>query len=103
MENGIEIRNIGKNEIPFAVADFRRHGIGYGGELFDEIVHCKLLKSRCTDYGNGTCMVFSYSTKGVLDDIFDTRYEKVSPKNFKEFARKVLTDRTIEGAIIEEL
>lgn len=44
MENGIEIRNIGKNETPFAVADFRRHGIGYGGELFDEIVHCKLLK-----------------------------------------------------------
>ena len=90
-------------EAPLAVADFRRHGIGYGGQPFDETVHCELRKSGAFEYGNGTCMVFHYSTKGVWDDHFDTRYEKVSPKNFKAFAKQVLTDRTIPGATIEEL
>lgn len=91
------------HETPLAVADFRRYGIGYGGKKFDEKVHCELLKSSCSEYGNKTCMVFSYSTPGVMEDLFDTRYEKVSPKNFREFAKKVLIDRTIEGATIEDI
>ena len=83
-----------------ATANFRIHGTGWNGKKVDITVHASLEKSGAFQYGNGTCMVFQY--EGRPDpDVYDTRYENVSPANFTEFALAELRARTMESLTVE--
>lgn len=84
---------------PLAEADFKLGGTGYNGRPIDETVHAELHKSGAFQYGNGTCMTFEWSNGNV--DSFDTRYEKVTPDTFTDFAGKVLRGRVMDTVTIE--
>lgn len=82
-----------------ATADFHLTGTGYKGVPIDEKVHAELSVSGAFEYGNRTCMSFEWENGNV--DGYDTRYNKVSPKTFKEFAREVLDNRTMDTVKVE--
>lgn len=77
-----------------AKADFRLLGTGWDGRLVDEIVHAELAVSGASPYGNQTCMAIMWKNDQI--ESFDTRYEKVTPETFTEFARSVLDARTLK-------
>lgn len=82
-----------------AQADFMLKGTGYNGPV-SEIVHAELYVSGAFDYGNGTGMVFEYSGS-PMPVSFDTRYDNVTPENFREFAYQVLRNRTVDTVKVE--
>ena len=92
-----EVTGMAKDEV-LATADYRIHGEGWNGPI-DMTVHAELLKSGAFDYGNGTCTVLEYSNGQI--ESFDTRYENVNPKNFSEFAFKVLRANTMDRIAVE--
>lgn len=85
-----------------ATADFRLFWTGWGGKPYEGTVHAELAVSGAFQYGNQTCMSFEYSDDRP-DDVFDTRYENVTPETFKEFAQKVLRGQIIKSIEIEAL
>lgn len=69
----------------FATADFKVTGTSeVTKEEIDTTVHFELYKSGAFDYGNGTGMSMQF--KGSMEQCYDTRYERVSADNFKEYA-----------------
>ena len=88
-------------EKALATADFRIHGTGWNGEPIEIKVHAGLYKSGSFDYGNGTCMEFEWSNGH--NEVFDTRYERVTPGTFAEFAKRVLRGKLIETVDVDEL
>ena len=85
-----------------ATADFRLFGTGWSGKPYEGKVHAELAVSGAFQYGNKTVMSFEYSDERP-DDIFDTRYERVTPETFKEFAQKVLRRQVIDSIAIEAM
>ena len=77
-----------------ATADFHLTGKGWNDHPVDEKVHAELAVSGAFQYGNQTCMAFFWENGNI--ESYDTRYERVSPKNFTEFAKKLL-----EGMVME--
>ena len=88
-----------------ATADFRLVGKGWEDQPVDEKVHAELSVSGAFQYGNQTAMSFEWEARKDCGrwEHFDTRYENVSPENFKEFAYRVLRDRTMKSVAIEVL
>ena len=84
-----------------ATADFHLTGKGCDGNPIDETVHAELYVSGAFQYGNQTGMSFKWNNGSV--DSFDTRYEKVSVKNFKQFARKTLEDMVFYTVHVDEI
>ena len=84
-----------------ATADFHLTGKGWDGSSIDETVHAELFVSGAFQYGNQTGMSFEWSNGNV--DSFDTRYEKVSVKNFKQFARKTLEGMVVDTVHVDEI
>ena len=89
------------NEI-YATANFRLNGTDYDGKPYEATVEATLEKSGAFDYGNGTCMILKWSTR-ERPELFDTRYAKVSARNFSEFAREQLEAMTIDTIKVEEI
>jgi len=85
-----------------ATADFRLFGVGWNGKSYEGTVHAELAVSGAFQYGNQTVMSFEYSDDRP-DDVFDTRYENVTPGTFKEFAQKVLRGQVMDSIAIEAL
>ena len=83
-----------------ATADFHLTGTGYGDVPVDVNVHAELLVSGAFQYGNQTCMTFEWSNNHS-DESYDTRYEKVTPDNFTEFAKSVLDSKTKDTVTVE--
>lgn len=77
---------------PLAVADFRLTGTGWNDSPVDETVHAELHKSGAFQYGNQTCMVLTWNARKGFNrtEVYDTRYENVTSRTFKEFAQKAL-------------
>ena len=88
---------MGNSEI-LAKADFRLTGTGWNGPV-DEIVHAELSKSKAFDYGNRTCMALIWENGNI--DSYDTRYERVSPRNFTEYAKELLENRVLKTITVE--
>ena len=84
-----------------ATADFHLTGKGYHGHPVDETVHAELYVSGAFQYGNQTGMSFDWDNGNV--ESFDTRYSRVSAKNFKEFARETLEGMVADTIHIEEI
>jgi len=82
-----------------ASANFRVFGTGHGGANVDLSVHAELYVSGAFQYGNQTGMSFEWSNGNV--DTYDTRYEKVSAKNFTEYAKSVLEGRVMDTIKVE--
>ena len=82
-----------------ATADFHLTGKGWEDEPIDEIVHAELAVSGAYKYGNQTCMALIWKNGNI--DSYDTRYERVSPANFTEFAKKLLEDRVMDTIKVE--
>lgn len=82
-----------------ATADFRLTGKGYRGEPINETVHAELGKSEAFQYGNGTYTALMW--KNGNTDVYDTRYEEVSAKTFKEFAKQLLDNNTMDTVKVE--
>ena len=85
-----------------ATADFRVHGTGWDDSPVDVTVHAELYVSGAFQYGNQTGMSFEWSNN-PMPETFDTRYENVSPENFKEFAKEVLKNRIMKTLTVEEI
>ena len=86
-------------EKALATADFRIHGTDWNGKQFESAVHAGLYKSGSFAYGNGTCMVFEWSNGN--DEVFDTRYDRVTPDTFTEFAMRVLRGKLKKDVAID--
>ena len=86
-------------EKALATAEFRIHGTGWSGEQIESTVHAGLYKSGSFDYGNGTCMVFEWDNGN--DEVFDTRYDRVTPDTFTEFAMSVLRGKLIKTVDVD--
>ena len=88
-----------------ATADFHLTGTGYDNSVIDEVVHAELLVSGASQYGNQTCMTFEWINRHDCGrfESFDTRYERVSPENFKKFAKNVLKNRILKTVKVEEI
>lgn len=84
-----------------ATADFHLTGTAWKGSPVDTKVHAELYVSGAFQYGNQTGMCFRWDNGNV--DSFDTRYERVSPENFKEFAREVLEGMCADTIQIEAI
>lgn len=84
-----------------ATADFRLTGKAWNDRPVDEKVHAELAVSGAFQYGNQTCMAFIWENGNI--DSFDTRYERVSPKNFKQFALEVLKGMTADTINVEAI
>lgn len=82
-----------------AVADFRVYGKGHDGDNVEALVHAVLSKSGCFAYGNQTCMGL-YWNNGNFES-YDTRYDKVTPENFPEFAGRVINNNTLDTINVE--
>ena len=82
-----------------ATADFRLTGTGWNGKPVDDKIHAVLEVSGASAYGNRTCMAFEW--ENGHEDVFDTRYDPVTPENFTEFAKKVLEDRVVKTVTVE--
>lgn len=82
-----------------ATADFHLTGTGWNGKPVDETVHATLAVSGASQYGNQTCMAFEWSNTDP--EYFDTRYDRVSPETFTEFAKEVLEDRLLKTVKVE--
>ena len=82
-----------------ATADFRLTGTGYGGRKVNNTIHAALQVSGAYQYGNQTCMTFEWDNGYV--ESFDTRYEKVTPKTFKEFAKSVIENQVVDTVQVE--
>lgn len=85
-----------------ASANYRLKGTGHNGGLVDETVKATLQKSGAFDYGNGTCMILEWSDR-KSKDLYDTRYSKVTPKNFSEFAKKQIEMMVLDTITVEEM
>lgn len=86
----------------FATADFKVTGTRKDdGRTIDTTVHFELYKSGATDYGNGTGMSMQF--KGSMEECYDTRYEKVSADNFKEYAEEFLKNYLADGLKAEPI
>jgi len=100
----METRLIGNKELEvgtvLATADFKLGGTGYNGREIDDEVHAELLVSGAFDYGNCTCMSFTWRNS-KQEEGFDTRYSKVSPDTFTEFALEVLKNHVMETVTVE--
>jgi len=90
-------KEIDMNENVLAKEIFHVYGKTIGGRVYDSIVIATLEKSDAFQYGNHTCMIWKWPSGEVQS--FDTRYERVSPKSFKDFAEKSL--RKYCNSIIE--
>lgn len=84
----------------YATADFRVHGTGWNGEPYEATVHAELRESAAFQYGNQTCMSLKWSDRPRAD-VYDTRYSKVSAKNFTEFAKAELDAQTLDTITVE--
>lgn len=87
---------------PLAVADFHLTGTGWSGRTVDETVHAELHKSGAFQYGNQTCMVLTWNARKGFGrtEVYDTRYENVTSKTFKEFALKALQGMVMETVTV---
>lgn len=91
-------------ERALATADFRVYGTRQDflkGEEVDTTVHFELHPSGAFDYGNKTCMIMKW--KGCSEQLYDTRYEKVSVKTFKQYALKFLQNYIAKGLKAEPI
>lgn len=84
-----------------AKADFRLTGKGWNDHPVDEKVHAELYVSGAFQYGNQTGMSLEWENGNV--DTYDTRYDKVSPETFKEFAKAVLENRVMPTIRVEAI
>ena len=89
-------------EKALAQAHFKVYGEGWDGPV-DTECHLYLLESGAFAYGNQTCMVMQWDVKEWQDQTFDTRYEKVSVKTFKEYAYKFLSDYVKDTLTVEAI
>ena len=85
-----------------ATADFNLFGFGWNGKPYEGTVHAEFAVSGAFQYGNKTCMRFTYDD-GRPEDIFDTRYEDVTPDTFKAFAQKVLRRQVLDSIAIQAM
>lgn len=85
-----------------ASANYKLKGKGHNGGLVDVTVKATLQKSGAFDYGNGTCMILEWSDRKDKD-LYDTRYSKVSPKNFTEFAKEQIEMMVLDTITVEEM
>ena len=85
-----------------ATADFHLTGKGYADAPVDVTVHAELYVSGAFQYGNQTGMSFKWSNNPMLET-FDTRYEKVTPETFTEFAKAVLENRVMKTIKVEAI
>ena len=92
-----EKKEVGK---VLAVADFKLGGTGYNGHKIDDAVHAELMISGAFDYGNGTCMSFTWRNSGQ-EEGYDTRYNNVTPETFTEFAYEVLKNHVMDTVTVE--
>lgn len=81
-----------------ATVDLRLTGEGWNGPI-NEIVHAELRVSGAFQYGNQTCTVFTW--ENGTHDMYDTRYERVSPDNFSEFALGLMKGRCRDTIEVE--
>lgn len=91
-------------ENALATADFRVYGIrqDFGnGEEIDTTVHLELHPSGAFDYGNKTCMIVKW--RDSIEQLYDTRYEKVSAKTFKQYALKFVENHMAAGLKAEPI
>lgn len=86
----------------YATANFRLSGEGNDGEPYEATVEATLEKSGAFDYGNGTCMILKWSTRN-RPEYFDTRYSKVSAKNFTEFAKEQIEAMVLDTIKVETI
>ena len=88
-----------------ASADFHLTGTGYNNSVVDEKVHAELCVSGASPYGNQTCMSFEWMNRHDCGryESFDTRYARVSPETFREFAKAVLEDQTMDTVKVEDV
>lgn len=84
----------------YATADYRLSGTGYDDQPYETTVHATLEKSGAFDYGNGTCMSLKWADEPRAH-WFDTRYCKVSAKNFTEFAKEEIEARVLDTITVE--
>ena len=73
----------------------------FDGERIETEVYLGLFKSGAFDYGNRTCMIMKF--RDSAEQLFDTRYEKVSVKTFKKYAKEFLKNYVAEGLEIEPI
>lgn len=77
-----------------ATADFHLTGKGWNDYPVDEKVHAELKMSGAFKYCSQTCMSLFWENGNI--ESYYIRYERVSPENFTEFAKKLL-----EGMVME--
>lgn len=82
-----------------ATADFHLTGKGWEDRSVDEKVHAELYFSGAFQYGNQTGMMLQWGNGNK--EFYDTRYEKVSPKTFKEYAKSVLEGMVMKTVKVE--
>lgn len=86
-----------------AIADYRLTGTGWNGTHVDETVHAELHKSGAFQYGNQTCMVLTWNARKGMGrtEVYDTRYERVTPRTFKQYALKALQGMVMDTVKVE--
>ena len=88
-----------------ATADFRLTGTGWNDAPVDETVHAELHASGAFQYGNQTCMILTWNARKGWNrtEMYDARYEKVSPQTFKEFAREALQNMVMKTITVSAI
>ncbi len=88
-----------------AQADYRLQGTGWEGTPIDETVHAELHVSGAFQYGNQTCMVLIWNARKGMNrtEVYDTRYEKVSPQTFKKFALEALQGMVMDTITVSAI
>lgn len=86
-----------------AIADYRLTGTGWNGTPVNETVHAELQKSGAFQYGNQTYMVLTWNARKGMNrtEVYDTRYERVTSRTFKQFALKVLQGMVMDTIKVE--
>lgn len=86
-----------------ATADYRLTGTGWNETPIDETVHAELHKSGAFQYGNQTCMVLTWNARKGMNrtEVYDTRYERVTSRTFKQYALKALQNMVMDTVKVE--